>query len=299
MLILLMLSAWMLCTSLASRKSNSSILRAPGDFDIEYHLTHDYGPPMNEIAIYMTTVTALDDLCFRDQSAPVPDYPHIPFQSPVKWSLPQYDVYLEISSQQVRYAVWGLQYAAGALLKAGLWPVIGRFFWSGQFAGRLDFAHKAYPLPPEGTNHDIVGDKSAAVGTESTASAVQTGTFSNATMVVGLFEGARLSIVPIYGAASLSARAVFGTAIDVMVLGAEHGPDTYCLRLQRAGVEVIGESTAAGEPLLKYKSLIRAMSMLMPWMVTVGRFGEVDVQIRRNEVLIGRVRFQKRTSSSR
>ncbi|KAL8793870.1 MAG: hypothetical protein Q9195_003596 [Heterodermia aff. obscurata] len=248
---------------------------------------------MNEIAIYMTAVTALDDLCFRDQSTPVPDYPHIPFdQSPVKWSLPQYEVYLEISSQQVRYAIWGLQYAAGALRPAGLWPVIGRFFWSGQFAGRLDFANKAYPLPPEEANHGITSDKSAGVEKESTAAADQTGIFSNASMVVGLFEGARLSIVPVYRAASLSARAVFGKAIDIMVLGAEHGPNTYCLRLQRGGVDVIGEMSAAGEPLLKYKSLIRAMSMLMPWMVTVGRFAAVDVQIRRDEVLIGRVRFQ-------
>lgn len=274
-----------------------SILLAPSDFDIEYSLTRDYGPPLDEIGIYMTAITALEDLCFRTQSAPLPDYPHIPFQSPVKWSLPQYDVYLEISSQQVRYAIWGVQYAAGALRKAGLWPAIGRFFWRGEFAGRLDFASKRFPLPPDEREHHLAGpDRSGSfeVKGERAVAAAMTSISSNATMAVSIYEGARLSIVPIYRGVALSARAVFGSAIDTMVLGAEHGPDTYCLRLQRAGVDVIGERSAAGEPLLKCKSVIRAMSMLMPWMVTMGRFGEVDVQIRRDEVLIGRVRIERR-----
>ena len=276
---------------------NLSILFAPSDFDIEYSLTRDYGPPLDEVGVYLTSITALEDLCFRPQSALLPDYPHIPFQSHAKWSLPQYDVYLEISSQEVRYAIWGVQYAAGALRKAGLWPLIGRFFWRGEFAGRLDFASKRFPLPPEGIEHYLAGTDrrgNVEVKGESAAAAVKTGVSFNSTMAVSQYEGARLSITPIYRGVALSARAVFGSAINIMVLGAEHGPDTYCLRLQRAGVDVIGERSAAGEPLLKYKSVIRAMGMLMPWMVTIGRFGEVDVQIRRDEVLIGRVRIERR-----
>ena len=190
-----------------------------------------------------------------------------------------------------------MQYAAGALRKAGLWPVIGRFFWRKNFVGRLDFASKRFPLPPDETELHLARPdwrEDVEVKGEPAAAAAKASIPSNATMLVSLYEGARLSIIPIYRGVVLSARAVFGSVIDIMVFGAEHGPDTYCLRLQRAGIEVIGERGAAGEPALKYKSVIRAMSMLMPWMVAVGRFGEVDVQIRRNGVLIGRVRIERR-----
>lgn len=112
------------------------------------------------------------------------------------------------------------------------------------------------------------------------------------------FEGARLSIVPTYRGVPLSPRTVFGAVINVMVQGAEVGPDTYCVSLRRAEVEVIGAKDAAGEPLLRYKSLIRAMGMLTSWMVAMNRFGEIDVEIQRDRVLIGRMRIKKRTGST-
>ena len=263
-------------------------------------MTRDYGPPMHEVAIYMTTVTALEDLCFRDQSAAIPGYPHVPFRSPATWSLPQYNVYVEISSQQVRYAIWGLQLAAGAVRKGGLWPVIGRYFWRGVFSGRLDLGNKKYPLPQMEGNNSVSAKQSNASGEARTDSATMVTSpykLLNTTTAVDLLDGARLTIVPTYKGVSLSPRAVFGTAIDIMVLGAESGPNTYCLGLQRVGVEVVGEKDAAGEPLLKYKSLIRAMSILMSWMVAMDRFGEIDVEIRRDQTLVGRVRIKKRVSS--
>lgn len=263
-------------------------------------MTRDYGPPMNEIAIYATTITALEDLCFRDPSAAVPDYPHVPFQSPTKWSLPQYYVYLEISSQQVRHAIWGLQLAAGDVRRRGLWPVIGRYFWQGQFAGRLDFANKNHPLPP-GEENDSTSkqQRNASFGTETdtTAKMNSANSIANTTAINIFFDGARLTIVPTYRGEPLSPRAVFGTAIDIMVLGFEYGLGTHCLRLQRSGMLIIGESDAAGEPLLKYKSLIRAMAMLLPWMIVMDRWGEIDVEIQRDTVVVGKVRIQKRTRS--
>ena len=106
-----------------------------------------------------------------------------------------------------------------------------------------------------------------------------------------------MRIIPRYNGVPLSARAVFGTAINVMVIGAENGVDTYVIRLQRAEVEIMGEVDTGGEPLLSYKSVIRAMSMLMSWMVAMGRFGEVEVEVRRYTTLIGRVRIKKRVRS--
>ena len=264
-------------------------------------MTRDYGPPMNELAIYITAITALEDLCFRDQSATVPGYPHVPFRSPAIWSLLQYDIYLEISSRQVRYAIWGLQFTAGDVRQGGLWPVIARYFWRGEFTGRLDFANKKYPLPPEDESKSTSEQhRSSSIEAKANSSAVVSpaGIYPNATAVTTLLEGARLAISPTYRGVPLSPRAVFGTAIDIMVLGAETGPDTYCQRLERAGVEVIGEESAAGEPLLTYKSLIRAMGMLMPWMIAMDRFGEIDVEIRRDAVMIGRVRILKRVRSA-
>lgn len=281
---------------LPNGKHNESALNAPSDFRIEYSSTRDFGPPMNEIAIYMTAVTALEDLCFRDQDTPVPGYPPVPIHSPSTWSLEQYDIYLEISSQKVRYAIWGLQCTAGDILKVGLWPVIGRYFWREQFAGRLDFANKKNPLPP--TNRDSFiqqqSSASAEARTNSKITASPASNFSNITLIADSVDGARLTIVPTYHGVLLSPRAVFGSAIDAMVYGAEYGLDTYCLRLQRAGLDVFGQKDAAGEPLLKYKSLIRAMAMLMPWMVAMNRFGEINVEIRRDAVLVGNVRIQKR-----
>ena len=264
-------------------------------------MTRDYGPQMNEIAVYMIVVTALEDLCFRDQSTTIPGYPHVPFRSPATWSLPQYSVFLEISSQQVRYAIWGLQLAAGDLREGGLWPVIARYFWRGVFAGRLDFANKKYPLPPMDESTPVDGKRSKAsdeAGRISTALAEPTGKVINTTTAIDLVDGARLTINPIFRGGPLSSRTVFGAAIDVMVLGAENGPNTYCLRLQQAGVEIVGLKDADGEPLLKYKSLIRAMSILTSWMVAMNRFGEIDVDVLRDTTLIGRVRIQKRMSST-
>ena len=279
--------------------NNDSAIGAPADFDIEYSLTHDYGPPMSEIAIYMTAVTVLEDLCFRDQSAPIPGDPRIPFRSPATWSLPQYHVYLEISSQQVRYAIWGLQLTAGDIRKGGFWPVIARYFWRDQFVGRLDFANQGYPLPP--LDQDIIAEGKPDIttnnGVSQSAATDGSGISLNATAAVDFVDGARLTIIPTYRGVPLSPRAVFGAAINAMVLGAEDGPETYCSALSRAEIEIIGKENAAGDPLLKYKSVIRAMSMLMSWMVVMNRFGEIDVQIQRNTVLIGTARIKKRGGS--
>ena len=256
---------------------------------------------MSEIALYMTAVAALEDLCFRDQSATIPGYPDVPFQSPSKWSLLQYNVYLEVSSEQVRYAIWGIQLTTGAIRKGGFWPVIGRCFWDEHFAGRVDFANKQYPLPPEESG--ILGNEKQGNATNHskvklTAPIKSSDIFLNSTAAVDTLDAARLTIVPTYRGDPLSPRAVFGTAINIMVLGAENGPETYCIRSQQAEVEIIGENDAMGEPLLKYKSVIRAMSMLTSWMVAMNRFGEIDVEIQRNAILIGRVRIKNRRRST-
>ena len=273
---------------------------APQDFDIEFSITHDYGPRLNEIALYMTTVVSLEDLCFRDQSSTVPGDPGVPFTSPTTWSLPQYNVIIEISSQQVRYAIWGLQLITGNARKVGFWPTIGRFFWRGQFAGRVDIANKNNPLPPseDSLESDVKhGNVTEVAVTRPTRTAASSDILSNSTAAFEFVDGARLTIVPTYNGLQLSPRAVFGAAINAMVFGAENGPDTYCTHLQRSEVEIIGLTDARGEPLLKYKSVIRAMGMLTSWMVAIDRFGEIDVQIRRDATLVGTARIKKRAGS--
>ena len=279
--------------------SNISSISVPSAFDIEYSITQDFGPRMNEIEVYMTAITALEDLCFRDQSATIPGYPHVPFRSPSQWSLPQYRIYLEASSRQVRYAIWGIQLTAGGVRRGGFWPVIGRFFWEERFAGRVDFANKRHPLPPGDHVHLPPGNESELIR-KSNAKATSIRSSSdlrNATTPVDVSDTGRLTIEPTFNGVPLSPRNVFGAAIDVMVFGAEYGPDTYCLRLQRAEVDIIGESDASGSALMKYKHLIRAMSILTSWMVRMDRFGEIDVRILRDGFLIGTVRIKKRIRS--
>jgi len=276
-----------LLTSFSS--SNASALGVPAEFGIEFSTTRDFGPPMDEIAIYMNAITALEDLCFRDQSAPIPGYPI------ATWSLAQYGLYLEMSSLQVRYAIWGLQVTAGAVRKGEFWPIIGRSYWRGEFAGRVDIANKDDPLD----NADLAETEQRAQKTTlNTATVRSSEVFLNSTTAIDLLDTMKLTIVPRYNGASISARSVFGTAINVMVIGAENGPNTYCLRLLRPEVEIITEYDAAGNPLLKYKSLIRAMGMLTTWMVGMDRFGEIDVEIRRGEILIGRARIKRRVRLS-
>ncbi|KAG7006197.1 hypothetical protein G7Y79_00015g037870 [Physcia stellaris] len=284
------------------RPPNSSTLGAPSEFEIEYSIALDYGPTMNEIAIYMTAINALEDLCFRDQSSTIPGYPPVPFHSVTTWSLPQYAVYCEISSQQVRYAIWGLQMITGDVRRGGFWPVVGRYYWRDRFAGRVDLANKAFPLPPEDGTASIKGqvfvNGTGAAEKNSTTADVLSHIFPDSVKDENVLQAGRLRIFPRYNGVPLTARAVFGTAIDVMVLGAENGVDTYCIRLQRAEVEIVGVVDAAGEPLLRYKSVIRAMSMLMSWMVAMNRFGEVEVEIRRYALLIGKVRIKKRVHAT-
>ena len=241
---------------------------------------------MDEIAIYMNTIAALEDLCFRSQGAYMPGHPRD------KWSMPQHDLYIEISSQQVRFAIWGLQLTAGAVRKADFWPIIGRFYWREQFAGRVDIANSDYPL--DGVDFATGKQQADEVPSNTTANVSHSGIFTNTTTAVDLIDSAKLTIVPRYNGASMSARSVFGTAINVIVSGAEKGPDTYCLRLLLPEVDVVTEYDANGNPLLRYKYVIRAMGMLTTWMVGMERFGEIDVGVLRGGGLIGRVRVRKR-----
>ena len=256
---------------------------------------------MKEIEVYMTAIRALEDLCFRDQSGPVPGYPPVPFRSLSKWSLPEYSIYLEASSQQVRYAIWGIQLTAGGIRKGGFWPVIGRFFWAERFAGRVDFANKAHPLPPDDDVQLKSKEENKSIRNlkaEPTRSIRSSNDPRNTLVPVNVSDTGRLTIDPTFNGVPLSPRAVFGAAINVMVSGAEYGPDTYCLRLQSAEVDVIGKRDAAGDELMKYKHLIRAMSILTSWMARIDRFGEIDVRILRDGVTIGTVRIKKRSRST-
>lgn len=246
----------------------------------------------------MNTIAALEDLCFRDQGASMPAYPL------ASWTLPQYNVYIDVTSQQVRYAIWGLQLTASVVRKEGFWPIIARYFWQGDFAGRVDIGNKNRPYPPTDDSplaklsQGSVSSANTDIETNTTTNVTSSQVFVNTTAGIDLLGAARLTIVPNYNGASISPRAVFGTAINVMVLGAENGPNTYCLQLLRPEVEIRSEYDAQGQPLLKYKHAIRAMAILTEWMVMRNEFGEIDVDILRGGVLIGKARIKKRVRAS-
>ena len=175
--------------------------------------------------------------------------------------------------------------------------MIGRCFWEERFAGRVDFGNKRHPLPPDDDVQLPKGNQSEPIHNpkrKSTMRIPSSSVLRNATTPIDIIATGRLTIDPNFNGVPLSPRAVFGPAIDVMVLGAEYGLDTYCLLLHRAEFEVVGRRDAAGNALMMYKHLIRAMSMLTSWLVRMNRFGEIDVRILRDGVLIGTARIKKR-----
>lgn len=112
---------------------------------------------MNDIAVFMNAVTAMEDLCFMDQGADLRNHP------PRTWSLPQYDLSIDVWTRQVRYAVWALQIIVTVSSRVGYWPVIGRLLlhdipegrWNFQYRGDLSLNSSATNIPNTTTDPEL------------------------------------------------------------------------------------------------------------------------------------------------
>ena len=253
----------------------------------------------------------MEDLAFMDQSA---ELPSMPLRS---WSLSAYDVSIDIVSTTVKWAVYGLQITERMISSApvAFQPCIGKFFWQRQYEGRVRFLRES--TPPTSflrarragmeNNSDWSGvfNRSLAEGAGGAEDSLRTAdpddstVFSNGSMgEMSTLSTPHLRVAPTYNGLSMTAKDTFTIALSVMVLGAEQGPKTACARIRGDAFDMNPIFDAHGQSLLKYHSLIRAMRLLTRWMVAMNRFGEVDIELLRDEVTIGLGRLKKFNADS-
>lgn len=108
----------------------------------------------------------------------------------------------------------------------------------------------------------------------------------------------QLRVSPMYNGLPMTAKDIFTIALSVMVLGAEQGPKTACVRIRGDAFDMVPIFDSHGQSLLKYHSLIRAMRLLTRWMAAMNRFGEIDIELIRDEVTIGVGRLKKFNADS-
>lgn len=254
------------------------------------------GLPLDEIAVYQNAVAAMEDLAFMDQDA------ELPLLAMHSWSLPQYDVSLDIASTRVQWAVYGLQMTQSLISSAdfAFQPCLGRFFWQRNYEGSVNFMHRLLvPTFLRGTHK--AGTSDAPGSSESRNQTMLLTPDPDVSVVVtnasnpgtGPLEAPQLRVVPTYNGLAMTSKEIFTIALSTMVLGAEQGPETPCSGIIGDAFDVIPIIDAHGRSLLKYRSLIRAMRVLTRWMVAKNRFGEIDVELIRDGVVIGIGRLKK------
>lgn len=261
-------------------------------------------PPLDEIAIYQNAVAAMEDLAFMDQSAELPSTP-VHF-----WSLPQYDVSIDIVSTCVKWAVYGLQMTVNLISSAlvAYHPCFGRFFWHNNYEGRANFMRRnTLPTYPLGAHQASVSGASGLNGLFNKSLAdgagavegldamlltpdpdISTVTNSNNSNLGAMksLHAPQLEVIPTYNGRSMTARDIFAIALSTIVLGAEEGPETSCSGIQDDALDIIPIFDTQGQSLLKYRSLVKAMRLLTNWMAAKNRFGEIDIELTRDGVVI-------------
>lgn len=235
---------------------------------------------MNDIAVFMNAVTAMEDLCFIDQGADLRSRP------PRSWSLPQYDLSIDIWTAEARYAVWALQLTVVVSNGVGYWPIIGKIYLHGVPEGRWNFQYRRESK--RSTNIRNLSLNSPAAD------------FTNTTtdLEVSLTAG-QLRVIPRYNGAPMTVYDVFIKVLAVMGVGADNGPEEPCNSLSGvAGFEITPELDDRGQSRLKYRQVIKAMRILSRWMDGQERFGEVDFELQKDGVKIAQGRIQKNPSPS-
>ena len=237
---------------------------------------------MNEIALYMNAIVAMEELCLKDNTGIV-EY---------AWSLPQFDLAMDMTTQtdrQTRFPEWGLLTTVAAVASTDFTPLLARFTWQRERVGVMQIMFRL--------DSDDLGGASSV--NTSLVISDGTGNMTNGTTKSQPRAPYRLGIHPTYDGRPLTARQVFDRALRTMVSGSERGIDTVVDRFEDPGIEVnSARDPVTGELLLKWRQVIKAMRMLARWMVARNRYGEVNVEILRDGENIGRVRLKQGTGTA-
>ena len=238
---------------------------------------------MNDIALFMNAITAMEDLCFINQRADLRSHP------PRAWSLPQYDLSIDIWTAEARYAVWALQLTVVVSHNVGYWPTIGKIMLHGVPEGQWNFQYRQ-----ESKSSTVIGDVGDLSLTSSAANFPNTTTDLKVSLTAG-----QLRVIPSYNGASMSTYDVFSKLLAIMGVGADNGPEELCSSFSGVrGFGITPEFDDGGQSRLKYRQLIKAMRILWRWMVGQERFGEVDFELQRDGVKIAQGRIQNFPSQS-
>ena len=233
------------------------------------------------------------------------------------WSLSRYDVSVDIVSTSVKWAIYGLQMTERMISSDPMefQPCIGKFFWQRHYEGRIRFLREdTVPtsslrrrragmednLSLNGSfNRSLAEEAGGAEDLLLTADPDDSTVLSNGSMVdMSLLTTPQLRVAPTYNGLPMTAHDIFTLAISVMVLGAEQGPKNACPRIRGDAFDMIPIFDSHGQSLLKYHSLIRAMRLLTRWMVAMHRFGEIDIELIRDDVTIGLGRLKRYNADS-
>lgn len=241
---------------------------------------------MNDTAFFMNAVAAMEDLCFMNQYADLRQSP------PRSWSLPQYDLLLDIWTSEVCYAVWALQLTVIVSHRLGYWSVIGTIMLHNIPEGRVRFQYR----PPSDDNSTFVGNIENSTSNPSIADFPNNNTTD---LAVPLTAGEQVRVIPRYNGASISTYDVFSRALGAMVLTAAKGPDTPCNGIQGIpGLTVRPKRDDRGQSSLTYGHVAKGMSLLMRWMVAKKKFKEIEFELQSGGVKVGQGRIQNFQSRS-
>lgn len=232
---------------------------------------------MKQIDVYMTIIAALDDLCFRDQDS------YLSLSTSNRWSSPHYNLYVDAIGK-VRQVIWAMQMTTAAMTQRGFWPILGWMEWNQVAAGRIRVDRNRVLMDNGTVDHAFAADSN----TTTTDTATNSSTISSP-----LNLGVDLRFIATYRGVLMDTRDVFGTAIGLMVLGAERGPDSLCPELHSPDFDLWPTIDAQGESVLKMGSLVKVVPSLMGFMVSGDRFAEMDIQLLNDGVTVAQAKLKK------
>ena len=236
---------------------------------------------MDEIGVYMNAVASMEDLCFRYAARTLISR---------TWSLAQYEVKLYIlATGDSLYAAWALQSIIIALIDSGFWPIEGNFSWKGTQKGYISVNHtqNATPSTSHGSNTIDIALHGAYVNET-------TGLIS-----MPVAEGSTLQVRLRFEGVTMSPEQVFSSVLAVMVWGKEQGPETLCEGFDDDDFRMIPQKDLkTGQSRLKWGYVIKAARSLAAWMVEEGAYGEANLDIIRDGILVGQGRIRKAVSST-
>lgn len=232
----------------------------PGDFEIRAIIKHGQ-QAMSLIGMYMNAIHTMYDLCYMEQTANIPRR---------LWSLPDYDITVDISATEARYAIWGLQGTADADAEAGLWPLISQVTLGGATQGHVSIRLRSQPfgnLPPMSG-----GANTSAVSVQSVTATPPLDTVSDL--------GSEMDVHQTYNGIGLTPQYVFSMCLRVMSFGSQYGRDTPASGMNFDDRFVLSsEFDARGQPQLKYRHVFKLMRVMANTMVRNSQFGELDVEL--------------------